>query len=69
MVGLMGKFIYFNFVVGQQLDGGDVIEVGIVGVVDIFFIYMIELKLSLLEDSDLIIGLVLFNIGLKIIYI
>lgn len=64
----MGKFIYFNFVVGQQVEGGEIIEFGVVGVVDVVFIYCIDIDIDC-GDLEFMVGLVLINIGLCIIYI
>jgi hypothetical protein len=66
--GLTGKFIYSNLAAGQQLDGGDVIEAGIAGAADVSFTYQTELKSSSLEESNLMIGVAVTNIGSKITY-
>jgi len=65
--GVTGKFIYSNLAAGQNLPGGETIEVGIAGAADISFTYLTDLNLSNTE-SNLAIGLALTNIGSKITY-
>ena len=66
--GLTGKMIYSNLAAGQQLDGGEVIEPGIAGAADISFTYQGELNMNGVDDSHLMVGLALTNIGSKITY-
>lgn len=66
--GLTGKFIYSNLASGQEIQGGDVIEAGIAGAADISFTYSTELKSNSLENSELMVGVAISNIGSKITY-
>ncbi len=65
--GVTGKFIYSNLAAGQNLPGGETIEVGVAGAADISFTYQTDLNLSNTE-SNLAIGLAMTNIGSKITY-
>ncbi len=62
-----GKFIYSNLAAGQNLPGGETIEVGIAGAADIAFTYKTPIELSN-STSNLTVGLAMTNIGSKITY-
>lgn len=60
------KFIYSNLAAGQQVDG-QIIEAGTAGAADISFSYKTDLEANG-RPSDLMVGLVVTNIGSKITY-
>lgn len=60
------KFIYSNLASGQQVDG-TIIDAGTAGAADISFTYKTEVEANG-NDSDLMIGLAVTNIGSKITY-
>lgn len=69
-VGATGKFIYSNLASGQSPDGGggDRIQSGIAGAVDISLTYRKPIKMDA-GKSDLTIGAVVSNVGNKISYL
>lgn len=64
--GVGAKFIYSNLASGQQVDG-QIISAGTAGAADISFTYNTEIEANG-NDSDLMVGLAITNIGSKITY-
>lgn len=60
------KYIYSNLAAGQQVDG-TIIEAGSAGAADISFTYNNEVEVNG-NESDLMVGLAITNIGSKITY-
>ncbi len=67
-IGLTGKFIYSNLATGQSVDGSGKISSGRAAAADLSFTYRKPITMAA-GKSDLMVGVVVKNIGNKITYL